>query len=345
MMNIAASAQPPRPGARNDLTDIRGLKVGHAADVGAQTGVTVVLVDGFATAAADVRGGGPATRETDALAPDGLVGGVHAVTFSGGSVFGLAAADGVAETLSAAGVGLQVSPTAPAVPIVPSACIFDFPRRPPDAARGAVDYRGLGAAAAAAATSAGVALGSVGVGLGAMAGTVKGGVGSASLDLGDGVLVAALVAANPVGSVYMPDGRCFWAWPFEIDGEFGGETPSSDAPRAVEPAPADTKLARRRAPIRFNTTVGLVATSAGLDQAETKRLAMMAQDGVARAVRPAHTPFDGDALFALATGAAVDGDAGASREDRMARLARLGAAAGDCVARAIARAVFAARAG
>jgi L-aminopeptidase/D-esterase-like protein len=167
-----------------------------------------------------------------------------------------------------------------------------------------------------------------------MAGVRPGGLGSASIDLGDGLIVGALVAANPVGSVYMPDGETFWAWPFEIDGEFGGRRPG-DMASAIDPLPDDTKLGARLA-AGANTTLALIATTADLTTAEAQRMAMMAHDGMARAVRPAHTPFDGDVVFALASGAAPLG------EDpiRGVMRTRLGSAAADCLARALARAVY-----
>jgi L-aminopeptidase/D-esterase-like protein len=183
-------------------------------------------------------------------------------------------------------------------------------------------------------------LGSFGAGRGAMAGVVKGGLGSASLDLGDGLIVGALVAANPVGSVYMPDGETFWAWPFEIDGEFGGRRPGP-MPAAIDPMPDDTKLgAMGRLRPGANTTLAVVATNADISTAEARRVAMMAHDGMGRAIRPAHTTFDGDIVFALASGDKALGDGPA----RAAGIARLGSAAADCLARAIARAVHAARA-
>lgn len=338
-----ASAPPPglRPGPLNGLADIAGVRVGHAEAVEAPTGATIVLAGGAAggmvAAGADVRGGGPATRETDALRPSGLVGAAHAVALSGGSVFGLAAADGAARALSAAGAGLTVAPDAPPVPIVPAACVYDL-----GGLRGAAppDYAALGAAALAAAWSgAGIAaprLGAVGAGAGAWAGREKGGVGEASIDLGDGVVVAALMVANTYGSTRTPCGRAFWAWPFEIDGEFGAERPDLGAQPATDPTPPDGKGPAR---VGRNTAIGVVATSAALSAAEATRMAMMAQDGLARAARPSHTLLDGDTIFALATGAAAT----PHDETRAHAVTRIGAAAADCVARSVARAVFAAR--
>jgi L-aminopeptidase/D-esterase-like protein len=179
----------------------------------------------------------------------------------------------------------------------------------------------------------------VGAGRGARAGLAPGGLGSASLDLGDGLVVGAVVGVNPVGSVLMPDGRTYWAWPFEIDGEFGGGRPAPDV-AAVDPAPADTRLAEHAgAAPGSSTVIAVVATSAELTTAECRRLATMAHDGIARAVRPAHTPLDGDTVFALATGLArLQADV-----PRAVQLARIGSAAADCLTRAIARGVYAAR--
>lgn len=329
-----------RPGPRNLITDVAGLTVGHATDEAAETGVTVLLCPSPWVAAVDVRGGGPGVRETETLAPENVVAGVHAITLSGGSVFGLAAADGVVSRLSTRGVGLQLRPDGHFIPIVPAAVLHDL-SNPGDKQWGETPpYRALGLDAVDAAT-ADFALGSVGAGRGAMVGYRKGGIGSVSLDLGDGLMVGALVAANAVGSAHMPDGKSYWAWPFEIDGEFGGAAPDPTV-RAIDPAPDETRLASLdRLSAGANTTLAVVATNADLDKAEAKRFAMMAQDGIARAVRPAHTPFDGDLVFALASGAVALGRDGG----RQARIARLGSAAADCLARAIARAVFVAGGG
>ncbi|PXA93549.1 peptidase T4 [Caulobacter sp. D5] len=326
----------PRPGPRNLITDVAGLTVGHAQDEAVASGVTALLCPEAWTAGVDVRGGGPGTREIDVLKPENNFSKAHAICLSGGSVFGLGAADGVVAALSAAGRGIRLAPTSPAIPIVPAAVLHDLGNGgdkdwgldPP--------YRWLGIEAAAAAGED-FALGSVGAGVGAMAGLSKGGIGSASLDLGDGLVVGALAAVNPVGSVRMADGQTFWAWPWEIDGEFGGVRPAPDAPTQVEPIPDDSKLAALgRLTQGANTTLAVVAVTADLTTAECTRLAMMAQDGLARAIRPVHTPFDGDVVFALASGAQALGDG----PGRAVALARLGSAAADTLARAIARGVF-----
>lgn len=325
-----------RPGPRNLITDVAGLRVGHATDEAAATGVTTILTDGAWVAAVDVRGGGPGVRETDTLAPENLVPGIHAIVLSGGSVFGLAAADGVVARLSDRGIGLRLSPEGKALPIVPSAILHDL-SGPGDKDWGETPpYRALGLASVDTATED-FALGAIGAGRGAMAGWQKGGIGSASIDLGGGLIVGALAAVNPVGSVLMPDGTTYWAWPFEIDREYGGITPVGPA-GAHDPLPAEGRLADRLQ-AGANTTLCVVATSAALTKGEAKRVAMMAQDGIARAVRPAHTPFDGDIVFAIASGAVpLPEDAGHFRA-----IARIGSAAADCVARAIARGVFHAR--
>ncbi|SES66276.1 P1 family peptidase [Oceanicella actignis] len=350
-----AASWRPRPGPLNGLTDVPGLLVGNAHCDAARTGVTVILCESPAVAGADVRGGGPGTREIEALAPENLVGAADAVVLSGGSALGLGAADAVAAALSARGRGLEVAPGHPRVPIVPAAILYDL--GPHSAAAFGADGPPHPALARAALEAAdrGVALGSVGAGRGAVAGALKGGLGAASLEIAPGVMVAALVAANPVGSVCMPGGPWFWAWPFEIGDEFGGLAPP-DLPCPPAPIPEDGKLRGGWAfdapdgPVDpgsapgANTAVGVVATNAALTAAECRRLAMMAQDGLARAIRPAHTPFDGDTLFALSSGAATGGPDLGSGHARAARLAALGSAAADCVARAVARGVHAAAA-
>lgn len=326
-----------RPGPRNLLTDVPGLTVGNATDEAARSGVTVVRFPGGWIAGVDVRGGGPGVRETETLSAENGYARLHGLTLSGGSVFGLGAADGVTAALSHAGEGFPVSPGAPRAPIVAGAVLYDLANGGDKNWNLEPPYRRLGLDAFAAADTT-FALGAVGAGRGARAGLVPGGLGSASLDLGDGLVVGALAAVNSVGSVFMPDGETFWAWPFEIDGEFGGRAPSGPA-GAVEPMPDDSRLAGQgRLTPGANTTLAVVAVNAALTAAECKRLAMMAQDGLSRAVRPAHTPFDGDVVFAAASGAVDLGETG-----RLRHIARIGSAAGDCLARAIARGVYAAR--
>jgi L-aminopeptidase/D-esterase-like protein len=329
-----------RPGPRNAITDVPGLRVGHYTDAHTRSGTTVLLPDTAWDAGVDVRGGGPGVRETAALEPENSVGKAHALVFSGGSVFGLAAADGVAEALSPYGVGLRLHPNTPAVPIVPAAVLYDL-HNGGDKQWGAdPPYRDFGKKALAAASRS-FTQGPVGAGTGARAGTGPGGVGSVSLELGDGLIVGALVVANPIGSALMPDGETYWSWALEIDGEFGGKVPRG-AVDCRDPIPELSRLSERgRLVPGANTTLAAVAVNARLLPGERKRVAMMAHDGIARSVRPAHLPFDGDTVFVLANG---------ERElpegvDRNIALARIGSAAADCVARAIARGVHLARQG
>jgi L-aminopeptidase/D-esterase-like protein len=326
-----------RPGPKNLITDVAGLKVGHATDEAVRTGVTAVLCESGWSAAVDVRGGGPGTRETEALAPENLVGRAHAVVLAGGSVFGLAAADGVAISLSAQGIGLQLRPGSPSLPIVPCAVLHDLSNGGDKNWGLSPPYRELGLRASSAAQRD-FALGSLGAGRGALAGMRKGGIGSASLDCQGGLLVGALVAVNSVGSALMPDDKTFWAWPFELEKEFGGSGPPKSAMDSSNPAPDEARLlAIGRLRPGINTTIAVVACNADLSSVECKRVAIMAQDGIARAVRPAHTPFDGDTVFALASAEfSLD-----QNLLRAAHIARIGSAAADCLSRAIARAVHA----
>ncbi len=332
-MSLAAPATLNcAPGPLNLITDVAGLRVGQAEDAAARSGVTVILADDRAVCAVDVRGGGPGTRETDALAPENLVEAADAVVLSGGSVYGLAAADGVTAVLGAAGRGyrLATAATVPVSPIVPAAILYDLANGGAKAWGEAPPYRDLGAAAVRSA-GARFTLGSAGAGLGAMAGRLKGGLGSTSAVGVDGFTVGAIVAVNSFGSVVAPGGRTFWAAPFEIAGEFGALGPAG-----LVAGLDDWGLAKGPSPEteRVNTTIACVATDAALTPAEAKRLAIMAQDGLARAIRPAHSPFDGDVVFAFATGKR------ALTERRMAQVARLGALAADCLARAVARGVY-----
>jgi L-aminopeptidase/D-esterase-like protein len=328
-----------KPGARNLITDVAGLKVGHATDEITRSGVTSLITAASWNAGVDVRGGGPGARETEALAPENLVGRVDAIVLGGGSVFGLAAADGVAAWLSAAGVGMQLRSGAPPIPIVPAAVLHDLGNGGDKAWGMEPPYRQLGIASVRTASEH-FELGSIGAGRGAMAGFIKGGVGSTSIDLGAGLMVGALVAVNCVGSVLMPDHQTFWAQPFEVDAEFGAAGIAWAGGAITDPMPDESRLQELgRLQPGANTVIGVIACSADLSTAECKRIAMMAQDGIARAVRPAHTHFDGDILFALASGAVRLAD----EMRRPAQLARIGSAAADCVARAIARGVYAAR--
>lgn len=324
-----------KPGARNLITDVEGIAVGNAVDEKAGTGVTVLRCAASYVSAVDIRGGAPGTRETDVLSPENLVGRTDAIVLTGGSVFGLAAAESVVEVLSSKGIGLRLGEKGPAIPIVPAAVLHDLANDGDKDWGDTSPYRRLGASAVNAAGE-NFALGAAGAGRGAMAGVRKGGLGSASLRLENGVVVGALVAANPVGSVYMADGETFHAWPYELDGEFGGQQP----PRMREepdPFPQFSRL-HMKPQAGENTTIAIVAANADLTAVEAKRVAMMAHDGIARAIRPAHTAFDGDIVFAVATAAvALPSD---PLPLRHGFVARIGAAASDCLTRAIARGVY-----
>jgi L-aminopeptidase/D-esterase-like protein len=322
-----------RPGPRNLITDVPGLKVGQADDPRKRTGVTLILPDARSVCACDVRGGAPGTRETDALAADTLVEAVDAVVLSGGSVYGLAAADGVTAWLGARGRGyaMAAGPDVPPSPVTPAAILFDLANGGDKAWGETPPYRELGRAAAEAAAFD-FALGTAGAGHGAMAGTLKGGIGSASVTAADGATVGAIVAVNCWGSVVAPGGRTFWAAPYEIGGEFGGLGASG-----LSAGPEAWGLAKAADAAR-NTTIACVATDVALTPAQAKRVAVMAQDGLARAIRPVHAPFDGDVVFALST---AQRRLPAEAPDHA--LATLGALAADTLARAVARAVFEAR--
>jgi len=314
------------PGPRNLITDVPGLLVGQAEDGAGITGTTVVLCERPAIAAVDVRGGAPGSRETELLDPAALVQRVDAFVLSGGSAFGLDAAGGVMEGLAAAGRGFLVRNVR--VPIVPAAILFDlaFPGR--RAWSGEPPYRRLGREALARA-GPDFKLGNAGAGLGAKAGRLKGGVGSASLRLGDQAMVGALVAVNSWGSAVRPDCGRLWAAEQALDGEIAPQPALPAAPLDPEDFSACAAIAAGA-----NTTIAVVATDAPLGKSGCRRLAIMAQDGLAQAIRPAHTPFDGDTVFALAVGPGGEG-----AEVDPATLARLGAAAAFCLARAIMRAV------
>lgn len=316
-----------KPGTTNLITDVDGIKIGNAEDEKVMTGVTAIVPDNAAIAGVDVRGGGPGTRETEALNPDCLVERVDAVVLSGGSVYGLEAAAGAVMALAKLGRGFQMKVIR--VPIVPSAVLFDLGNAGNKEWGDMPPYRRLGMAAVETAGDD-FALGNIGAGYGAAAGRIKGGLGSASLISADGVQVGAVFAVNPVGSVVIPGTRHFWAWPFEQDGEYGGFGPpefQGDMPLDI---PAESRLAE-------NTTIGVVATNVTLTKSEAKRIAIMAHDGLARAIRPVHTPFDGDSIFAIST------EKKELSEPRPFGVAKIGAMAADCVARSVARAVYNAR--
>lgn len=318
-----------KPGAKNLITDVAGITVGNAFDAAARTGVTVILPLARVVAACDVRGGGPGTRETDALAAENLVAEIDAITLSGGSVYGLEAHGGVAAWLGAQGRGFAMAGELVS-PIVPGAILFDLTNGGDKGWGELPPYRELGISAAKAAATD-FSLGNQGAGYGAQAGAYKGGLGSASAITEDGLEVGAIVAVNPLGSPVVPGSKALWAWPFEQANEFGGQRPPKDLPPLDMDLPADTKMG---AAPNSNTTIGVVATNAALTPAETKRVAMMAQDGYARAIRPIHTLFDGDTVYALSTGAMEPA------EPRALTISRLGHLAAECMARAIGRGVY-----
>jgi L-aminopeptidase/D-esterase-like protein len=312
---------------RNLITDVAGVNVGNAEDFALGSGATVVVFDEPAVASIDLRGGGPGTRETALLDPAQTVEGIDAITLSGGSAFGLDAASGTQAWLREQGRGFAVRTAR--VPIVPAAILFDllsggntaWGRYPP--------YRDLGYAASAAARPD-FALGTVGAGTGATTVHCKGGLGSASAQTPDGLTVGALAAVNAAGSVTVGAGPWFWAAPFEVGSEYGGRGwPNPFPSQALDPI---TKGAAR-----VSTTLVVVATDAKLTKAQAKRLAVMAQSGLSRAIYPVHSPLDGDVVFTASS-------ARRQLPDDVAALTVLGALAADVVARAIARGVYEARA-
>ncbi len=312
---------------RNLITDIAGVRVGHAGDEKLGSGSTAIVFDAAVVASVDVRGGGPGTRETALLDPAQTVEGIDAIVLSGGSAFGLDAASGAQAYLREQGRGFRIRDAV--VPIVPAAIMFDllnggdknWGRYPP--------YRELGYEAAKSAATE-FALGSAGAGLGATTATLKGGVGSASASMRDGITVGALVVVNAVGTAVIGEGPHFWAAPFEQNGEFG------DRGWPASVTPSDLSIRAKGGP-QESTTIAVIATDAKLSKAQCNRLAVMAQDGLARAIYPVHTPLDGDTVFSAATGAKPLADA-------FYGLAELGMVAANVMARAVARAVYEAKA-
>lgn len=305
----------------NLLTDVAGLSVGHADDARLKSGVTVVLCDEPAVASGHVMGGAPGTRDSDLLAPEQTIAAIDAVVLSGGSAFGLESASGVMSGLAEAGRGVAIGTAR--VPIVPAAILFDLINGGDKDWGAASPYPALGRAALAAAAKD-FAIGSVGAGAGATTVNLKGGLGSASMRLGSGITVAALVAVNALGQPTIGDTAHFWAAAFERDGEFGGLGLPAPFP------PEATALRYKGQDGRASTTIGVVATDARLTKAEAKRLAVVTHDGFARALWPSHTPMDGDMIFALATG----------RATAAADMIAIGAAGAACMARAIARGIY-----
>ena len=322
---------PAKPGTRNALTDVGGLKVGNAEDHSIRTGVTAIVCDTPAVCAAAVAGGGPGTRETDLLQSGTLVEAVDAIVLSGGSSYGLAAADGVAAALGAdgRGYGLTDQEGVPNSPIVPGAILYDLAnggdkkwgREPP--------YRELGMRAYDVASET-FELGKAGAGIGAKAGNLAGGLGTASIKT-DTLTVGALAAVNSFGSAMMPGTNVFWAWPFEEANEFGSRKPPADFSTTAD----DIRGSKLDPQPGQNTTIACIATDAALTPYQAQRVADMALSGFSRALRPVFTPFDGDAVFILATGT------GADLTDQSAlAVSQVGEFAASTLARAIARGVY-----
>jgi len=307
---------------RNLITDVRGVFVGHADDATLASGVTAIVFETPAVASVHVGGGAPGGRDIGLLAPGQTVERVDAIVLSGGSAFGLDAAGGAQAALAAAGRGFAVGPVR--VPIVPQAIVFDLLNGGDKDWGDHPPYWALGRDAVRAAGDD-VALGTAGGGYGATTATLKGGIGSASTRTATGHTVGAIVIVNAIGSATIGTTGHFWAAPYEQDREFGG----LGWPAAL---PADA-LALRIKGHQPATTIALVATDAVLTKAEAHRLAIMADDGLARAIRPSHAPMDGDTVFAAATGHRP-------LADPLADLTGIGQAAADCLARAIARGVY-----
>jgi L-aminopeptidase/D-esterase-like protein len=315
---------------KNLLTDIAGVRVGHADDAKLASGVTAIVFDFPVVAAIDIRGGGPGTRDGALLDVANTVERIDGIALSGGSAFGLEAGGGVQAWLAEQGRGFVVRGAV--IPIVPGAIIFDLLNGGDTAWGRFPPYRDLGYAAAA---SAGVdfALGSVGAGLGATTANFKGGIGSASAATPDGIRVAALAVVNAVGTVTVGDGPWFWAAPFEMSGEIGGR----GLPPAFTPDMLRLRIKGGAAVTAVeNTTLAVVVTDAHLTKAQAKRLAVIAQTGFARAIYPVHAPLDGDVVFAAATGE--------KPIDPLVGLTELGMVAANVMARAIARGVYTATA-
>ncbi len=314
-----------KTGPFNCLSDVSGVVVGHYTSLQAASGVTVVLYPAGAVCGVDVRGSAPGTRETDLLDPVNLVEKVQGIVLSGGSVYGLSAADGVVTWLAEKGYGFELT-GGHVAPIVPAATLFDLGR--------GVDYvppieSDWGYQACESASNGPIQLGCVGAGTGAVSGAIKGGVGSASEALSSGIVVAALIAVNSLGSTINPLTGTLWEAQLEIDGEFGWAIH-----RKVRLPAGEVVLAPS------NTTIGVIAVSASLTKAQCRKVAQMAHDGLSRAIRPAHTMFDGDTIFCISTGQhALNPAKGFFPIPAAMALNEIGAAAADCVARAIVRAI------
>ncbi len=315
------------PGATNTICDVSGLKIGHATDAKLKSGVSVVIADKPAIAAVSILGGAPGTRETDLLEPHNLVEAVDAIVLSGGSAFGLDAASGVQAWLRENGRGFEVGPHR--IPIVPAAILFDLINGGEKNWGRYCAYRELGFEAAANAVAS-TNLGSIGAGTGALTANLKGGLGTASAKVGR-FTIGAIVAVNAMGSPMMGDTKHFWSAPFEQGNEFGG----FGLPLGKVDVGLPIKFRNQSGKEKSNTTIAIIATDAVMTKAQTKRLAISAHDGFARALWPVHTPFDGDTVFAMATGTTTE-------IPEMDNFIDLCAASAAIMARAIARGVYAA---
>lgn len=318
-----------KTGPQNALTDITGLRVGHAEDHLIKTGTTIIRCDVPTIASVKILGGAPGTRDIALLEPENTVETINAIVLSGGSAFGLDAAGGVQQILRKEGQGFAIGPHV--VPIVPSAILFDLINGGNKDWGDSNPYFELGKKAALAASDQ-CPIGSVGAGFGALTANFKGGLGTASTLMDNGVTIAALVAVNALGSATIGDSGHFWAHPFEIGDEFGG----LGAPQG-NPAIGMPIKFRNRQHEGTNTTIGVIATDAQLSKSAAKRLAIAAHDGFTRALWPSHTPLDGDLVFGLATGTSkikpIDTD-----------WIDMSAIAASTMARAIARGIFSATA-
>ena len=301
-------------GERNSITDVPGIQVGNYTDLEVLSGLTVIIPDDRCVAGVDVRGGAPGTRETDLLKPVNHVDKVDAVMLSGGSAFGLSNADGVMRYLEEEGRGYPARDGIK-VPIVPSAIIFDLYR---GEKRGRLPLDS--GYQACKSLSLDLKQGNVGAGTGAMAGGIKGGLGTASEVLSNGVTVGAITAVNSAGYIADPRSGGLYARNLELEGEFG------DVPGLPVQGNMLSPLSAR---LGENTVIGIVATDAALSKTEVTKVAQMAQDGVARAVSPAHTLFDGDTIFALSTGGKE------TNGNRGSLVSLIGAVAADVFSRAI----------
>jgi L-aminopeptidase/D-esterase-like protein len=331
IFGIAPLVSAQVPGPNNAITDVPGIKVGHHTGT-PWTGTTVVLAENGGQGVAggvSQRGGAPGTRETDLLKPENMVQIVNAVVLSGGSAYGLAAASGVMQCLEAQHVGFPVG-GGNVVPIVPAAILFD-----PGRCGAPFTYRpdfSFGLQACTAAKTGPVQQGNVGAGTGALSGGVKGGLGTASAVLDNGIIVGAIVAVNSVGTTFDADGNLYAA-SLELDGEFGNLIPvkGGPKPKVSQPAAVPGGLLR-------NTTIAVVATNVQLTKTQATKIAQMADDGLARAIKPTHTPYDGDTVFALGTGRISMQSLG----DPAFAEYLIGSAAADVLSRAVVHAILAA---